>query len=137
MLKKYADGDRLYTQAQQIWLILSAHAAFKPDTSDWGEGYITYGDLAELMGKSRLAGRTLARQLGIVGYYCLEHGLPPLNAIVVNQDTGLPGADVVLSEGSTIKEDQEKVLTFNWFGVRPPTISMLRDVYERCLLEKE
>ena len=42
------------------------------------------------MGKKRKAGITLTRQLGIVGYYCLEHELPPLNAIVVNQDTESP-----------------------------------------------
>lgn len=137
MLKHYGQGDRLYTQAQQIWLILAAHAVLKPDTSDWGEGYITYGDLAELMGKSRQSGRTLARQLGTVGFYCLEHELPPLNAIVVNQSTGLPGENVLLSDGSTLEKDQDSALNFNWFMIRPPSISMLRDVYERRLLGEE
>ena len=131
MLRHYGRGDRLYVQAQQIWLILSAHAVLrrKEKGDGIGKGLLTYGDLAEFMGKDRKAGITLARQLGIVGRYCLHCGLPPLNVIVVAQDTGRPGSDVVLTPGSSVKKDQKNVLKHRWFKLRPPTIKSLKDVY--------
>lgn len=122
MLRRYGKGDRLYVQAQQIWLILCAQAVFR-------KRWLTYGDLAELMGKDRKAGRTLARQLGIVGYYCLNCGLPPLNAIVVNQKEDKPGWGVVLTPGNSVEQDQDKVLKYAWLELRPPTIKALKDVY--------
>ena len=130
MFKRYGKGDRIFVQAQQIWLILTSHSVFQPDTSEWGKGIITYSDLAELMGKSRQAARTLDRQLGTVGYYCLENGLPPLNAVVVNQETGMPGSYVVETKPGSWKRDQKKVLKQDWFSVRPPSIRALRLVYE-------
>ena len=131
MVRHYGRGDRLYVQAQQIWLILSAHAVLRGEESLNGlpQGLLSYGDLAELMGKDRRAGITLTRQLGIVGHYCLEHELPPLNVIVVNQNTGEPGADVVLTPGNSIRQDQRKVLRFPWFEMRPPSIKSLKDVF--------
>ena len=131
MVRQYKKGDRVYVQAQQIWLILTAHAVLRSKTKRNGfrKGLLSYGDLAELMGKDRRAGITLARQLGIVGYYCLEHELPPLNVVVVNQDTGDPGADVVLTPGSSVKRDQRSVLKYPWFNLRPPSIKSLKDIY--------
>ena len=132
MARRYKKkGDRVYVQAQRIWLILSAHAVLRRETrcNGFRKGLLGYGDLAELMGKDRRAGITLTRQLGIVGHYCLEHELPPLNVIVVNQNTGEPGADVVLTPGSSIRQDQRKVLRFPWFEMRPPSIKSLKDVF--------
>ena len=131
-MKTYGTGDRLYVQAQQIWLILTAISTLKTNYSDLGGGKVTYGDLANLMGKSSLAGRTLSRQLGIVGYYCLENNLPALNAIVINKDTGAPGHDVVLTEGNSLETELTQIRNVNWFKYRAPTISKLRSVYEEC-----
>ena len=85
MARRYQTGDRVYVQAQRIWLILSSHAVLRREIrcNGFPNGLVGYGDLAELMGKDRRAGITLTRQLGIVGHYCLEHELPPLNVIVV------------------------------------------------------
>ena len=132
LVRKYRIGDRVYVQAQRIWLILSAHAALRRESRLPGfarEGLLGYGDLAELMGKDRRAGITLTRQLGIVGVYCVGHGLPPLNVIVVNQDTQEPGADVVLAPGSSVRKDQKRVLDYDWFQLRPPSVKAFRDVY--------
>jgi hypothetical protein len=52
-----------------------------------GRKTITYGELAELMGYGKQAGRTLAGALGLVSIYCLYNGLPPLSVIVVRKDT--------------------------------------------------
>ena len=131
MAGRYQTGDRVYVQAQRIWLILSSHAVLRREIrcNGFRKGLVGYGDLAELMGKDRRAGITLTRQLGIVGHYCLEHELPPLNVIVVNQNTGEPGADVVLTPGNSIRQDQRKVLRFPWFEMRPPSIKSLKDVF--------
>ena len=130
MIKSYGKGDRVYVQAQQIWLILTAHAMLRrPAGPDHRDSLLHYGDVAATMGKDRKAGITLARQLGIVGVYCVDHGLPPLNVIVVNKETGGPGADVVLTPGSSVRKDQRRVYSYNWFGVRPPSIKALKDVY--------
>ena len=121
MVRRYGQGDRLYVQAQQIWIILSAHAVLRGEESLNGlrKGVLTYGDLAELMGKPRRAGYTLGRQLGIVGHYCLDCGLPPLNVIVVNEKREKPGFGVVWTPGSSVKKDQRKVLKYPWFELRP------------------
>ena len=80
MVKTYGRGDRVYVQAQQIWLILTARAMLcRPIGPSPRDKLLYYGELAETMGKDPKAGITLARQLGIVGVYCVEHGLPPLN----------------------------------------------------------
>ena len=131
MVRHYGRGDRLYVQAQQIWLILSAHAVLRGEESLNGlpQGLLSYGDLAELMGKDRRAGHTLGRQLGIVGYYCLSCKLPPLNVIVVTEREEKPGWRVVWTPGNSVKKDQRRVLKQAWFELRPPTIKALKDVY--------
>lgn len=131
MVRSYGRGDRLYVQAQQIWLILSAHAVLrrKEKLDGLPKGLLSYGDLAELMGKDRRAGHTLGRQLGIVGYYCLSRKLPPLNVIVVTEREEKPGWRVVWTPGSSVKQDQRRVLRHPWFELRPPTIKALKDIY--------
>lgn len=138
-MKAYVKGDRIPVRAQQIWLILAAHAVLKPDGkheagagwSGWGSGKITYGDLAKEMGMSPKAGVTLAKHLGVLGHYCQEQGLPPINAIAVSDSTGDPGYGVVETEGFV--EDQRKVWETDWFSYRPPSVKALRDVYDRYI----
>lgn len=141
-MKTYQRGDRIPERAQQIWLILTAHAVLKPQRPNepgvsWsgkGKGLITYGDLAEAMGMSVKAAVTLGKHLGVIGHYCQQEGLPPLNAIAVNLTTGEPGYGVVETEGYKI--DQKKVLKFDWFSLRPPTIRALRAVYDEHIAQK-
>ena len=56
-----------------MWTVLAAIAVLRPPDDDytggWTPGLVTYGALAELMGKPRRAGVTLTRQLGIIGRY--------------------------------------------------------------------
>ncbi len=126
-MKLYGKGDRRDIQAQQIWVIVSSYVrhevggCLKADGSTLDNGIITYGRLAELMGMSRQAGRTLGIPLGIVGQFCLENDLPALNAVVVNQETGLPGDHVVLGPGRSVEEEQALILKTNWFSIRPPS----------------
>jgi hypothetical protein len=134
-MKEYKSGDRIPMRTQQAWLILSAHAVLKPvrdyedgaGWSGWEVGLITYGDLAEQMGMNRRAAVTLTKHLGVIGFFCQNEGLPPLNAIVVSGETGEPGHGVVETDGFT--EDQKKVHSVDWFRYRPPTIGELKEVY--------
>ena len=136
-VKWYQKGDSIPKQAQRMWLILVAIAKLKPPDVYYtgGEGrtpgLVTYATLAELSGKPRQAARTQSRQLGIIGMYCKERKLPALNAIVINQGSGEPGEYVLLSISDDPKKEQEEVLKTEWFEIRPPTINLLRRVYER------
>jgi hypothetical protein len=129
-VRRYEVGDRLYVQAQRIWLILVAFAE-SPLRKTSDPKTITYGELAELMGyPDRRAGHMLGRQLGIVGYYCKINDLPALNSIVVNQTTGEPGDEVVLRRGRTVDDEQRAVMAQDWFAIRIPTTGTLRKVWE-------
>lgn len=129
-IKRFAKGDRVYVQAQQIWLILVAFVMHS-DRNPKRPATITYGDLAVCMGyPDKRAGHMLGRQLGIVGRYCVSNGLPALNSIVVNQDTGMPGADVVLGAGRTVAQEQRDIMKQDWFSFRVPTTGTFRKVWE-------
>ncbi|MFG1192825.1 hypothetical protein [Xanthobacter flavus] len=129
-IKRYAPGDRLYVQAQQIWIILVAFV-MERDSDDRDSMTITYGELAERMGyPDRRAGHTLSRQLGIVGKYCKINDIPTLNSIVVNKLTGEPGDDVVLRDGYSVRKEQNSVHRENWFALRVPSTGTFRKVWE-------
>lgn len=128
-VKRFGKGDRVYVQAQQIWMILIAHVMQTPKKMA-RPPLITYGAVAELMGMDRRAGHTLARQLGIIANYCIPNGLPPLNVIVVNQTSNMPGDDVIYRKGKKIPDEQRAVYDFDWFSVRVPTTGTFRKVWE-------
>jgi len=129
-IKHYDRGDRLHVQAQRIWLILVAFV-MSPTRKPGDPKTITYGEVAELMRyPDRRAGHMLNRQLGIIGEYCRLNGLPALNSIVVNQTTGVPGDEVLLRDGRTVKEEQRAVMTEDWFALRIPTTGTLRKVWD-------
>lgn len=71
-------------RARAAWPIL-ARLAGKGRT-------ITYGRISTLLG---LHHRSAGWFLGVIQQYCLAHGLPPLNALAVNAETGLPGGGYV------------------------------------------
>jgi hypothetical protein len=130
-VKRYERGDRLYVQAQRIWLILVAFVMMNRRGNPRGSRTILYGDVAELMAYSdRRAGHMLSRQLGIIGQYCRLNDLPTLNSIVVNEITGMPGEDVLLRDGRNVKQEQDAVWAEDWFALRIPTTGTLRKVWD-------
>jgi hypothetical protein len=130
VVKHFGRGDRVYVQAQQVWLILVGFV-MNSERNPKRPATLTYGDLAERMGyPDRRAGHTLSRQLGIVGKLCTLNDLPALNAIVVNQDTLLPGADVLLRPGKSVKEEQSAIMKTDWNSVRVPTTGTFRRAWE-------
>lgn len=135
--KKFRVGDQRHVQSQRIYLILVAHVMAecrwrgrsrrtrRPD-----DALITYGELAERMQMDSKAGVTLGIPLGIIGEYCRLNGLPTLNSIVVNQETGVPGDHVLVRDGKTYKEEQREVMDTDWFAYLVPTTGAFRRVRE-------
>ena len=134
--KFFGRGDALYVQAQQIWLILVGlimarrHVSFDRRLQMRLPELIYYSELCELMGKPG-AQRTLDRQLGITGRYCVLNDLPPINAVVVNKTTEMPGHDVVVRPGRMVEEEMAAAGSYNWYSVRVPTIGAFRKVYDQ------
>ena len=128
-VKRFGEGDRLHVQAQRMWMILVAFVMNSNRRSNRSPT-ITYGEVAKAMGRDPRAGFTIGRQLGIIGRFCVENDLPPLNCIVVNQDTGLPGAEVVLRRGRSIAQEQASVIKQDWFEIRVPPTGTFRRVLE-------
>jgi hypothetical protein len=132
-LKHFVKGDRIHVQAQQIWLILVSHiesSKLSNPRPRWVQP-ITYSEVASRMKREEPnAGLFLSRQLGILGNLCLENGLPPINCIVVNKSTRVPGSEVVLTGDDSLDDDQKAVFSYDWFSVRVPTTGMLRSVWE-------
>jgi hypothetical protein len=92
-----------------------------------GEPAVTYSELAERLGMSRVNGQGLASYLALASRICLRHGLPNTGALVVSKaslDAGAP----MPSEGSFsdafyeasgltaagIPAEQAKVRAFDW-----------------------
>jgi hypothetical protein len=59
--------------------------------------------------------------LGLIHAYCKKRGWPLLNALVVNQDSGLPGEGFPEKmEPVQILTEQAKVFVFDWSGHDKP-----------------
>jgi hypothetical protein len=128
-LRRYARGDRVYVTAQQVWLILTGFVMWAPQADR--RKFLTYGELALKAGYADTrAGHMLGRQLGIVGNFCLQNGLPALNAIVVTQHSRKPGDEVVHAADRTVPQEQREVMNFDWYSVACPTTGMLRKAWE-------
>jgi hypothetical protein len=118
MVRRFDDGPDRPARGLQIWQILIGKAHNRQT--------ITYGQLAELLGFE--GAQVLAQPLGHVYYYCQQRKLPLLTAIVVKQDSGLPGHDL---SGVDLNRSREDVFAFDWYGIWPPTPDELRAAYEQ------
>jgi hypothetical protein len=89
---------------------------------------ITHGELATRMGyPSPVVG--LSRPLALIGRLCLQTDLPSLGVVVVSDETGTPGAEVLLRPGSTVELDQAAVMNVDWFSWRAPSAGRFRTVW--------
>lgn len=120
-------GERQYARAQRIWQVLIGYVMFRQDYSGKGEGIITYGDLAEMLGHDRRAGVTLGGPLGYIHRFCEHNDLPRLNAIVVREDTGVAGWDDMFPNRERHLKEQARVREFDWFRVRTPTAGTFKN----------
>ncbi|MDX7988785.1 MGMT family protein [Xenorhabdus sp. 12] len=120
-IKKFQEGQRRrYDQAHMIWLILIGHASYKKGKT------MSYGDLAERLGYSRQAGRTLGGALGLVSLYCIKNNLPPLSAIVVDATTGYPAWGGLFRKGFTLEEEQKNIWDTDWYVFKAPSTGLFK-----------
>lgn len=117
-------GARRPEQAHAVWNVLSGFVLFEKNKT------ITYGELAQLLGYEARAGRTLTEALGIVSFYCLHNGLPPLSCIVVSKMTGRPGWEGMIPQDSTLEFEQERVWNTEWHLYRTPSVNTFRKARE-------
>ena len=104
--------------AAKVWALLIC-AARQRNT-------YTYTDVSQVLWGHPNAALAVGQALEPVFWHCDAHGLPPLTILVVNADSGLPGAgflDHVAVE--QIPGLQEDVFGFNWFGIDIPQITDL------------
>ncbi len=116
MTEKFDDYPHLEHRALQIWQILISKAS--------GRQTVTYGMLADALGFGGAG--TMLHMLGHVGAYCALNGLPLLNTLVVNKDTGLPTGGTF---GRDPNIERERVFGHPWFGVYPPTAEVLAEAF--------
>ena len=96
-----------------------------------GETALTYSDLAQRLGMSKVNGQGLSSYLNEAAALCAEHGLPNVSVLVVSKDSldrGVP----LPSEGSfsdgfyastgltkaEVPGEQDRVRAFDWTAVR-------------------
>lgn len=112
----FADDSHVKTRALQAYLVLIGLA--------WNRQTITYGDLSQ----DRMEfghGGILASPLGCIMGWCYENGLPPLTALVVNGETGIPGEGLYVERPGDLPAAQQEVFEFNWYSLFPPDINEL------------
>ncbi|QMT33107.1 hypothetical protein LNQ82_00830 [Conchiformibius steedae DSM 2580] len=119
MVKYFEENSNRVRRAVQAWQIL-VHAAMNRQTH-------TYKSLSILM-YGHYAGGTLGSVLGYIAFYCNENNLPPLTALVVNSETGVPGALIPIS--SDLNQVREQVYQTDWYAIYPPTEQELIETHE-------
>ena len=112
-------------QAHFIWIALVSWTTFNPGKT------IEYGQLAQMLGYSAQAGRTLSDALGTVSLYCLYNDLPPLSCIVVEKNSGVPGWEGMIPRGSSVAAEQKKVGEICWGRYQTPAVETFRMVRDR------
>lgn len=104
----------VYERAWQVWPLL-AFAARNRQT-------LTYEIVAQLTG---MATPGLGKVLEPIQSYCLLNRLPPLSALVVNKETGLPGVGFIAVED--VPRELIRIFEHNWVARPCPTPDSLED----------
>jgi hypothetical protein len=92
-------------RAMQMWSLLVVAARAQQLLS-----YKTVGQVTGLPPQSQ------AGFLGRVAMYCRKKNLPPLTAIVVSQESGLPGYSGSEEKGLEILQEQSRDFVFDWLS---------------------
>jgi len=113
-----------YTKSEQlsrkIWPVLIDLASIRQTTTYKGLG-----------AKYKIHGQALqnfARILAPIKYYCIEHNLPPLSALVIYTNSTVPGSGAEADE-----LDIDRVFAYNWKGRSPlvPSEAEFAEVMKR------
>ena len=98
-----------HERASQIWAVL-AWAAKHRQT-------VTYPQLGKLIGVPQMG---LGQLLEPIQSHCMAKGLPPLTALVVQQDSGLPGTGFIGERAEDLGRAQAAVFKEDWLKVGNP-----------------
>ncbi len=124
MAKKFYDVAesseiKAAVRALQTWQFLISRAKNRQ--------LVRYRELANLMGYSD--NRPLNPILGHIMFYCHDHELPPLTAIVVSRD-GTPGSGFTETPRDELDRARENVFNYDWYNIYPPTPQELREAWD-------
>jgi hypothetical protein len=106
-------------RAQQLWSLLVLAAASRQ--------ILTYDIVAKASGVVR---PSIGDFLRPIQQYCTERGLPPLTALVVSEQTGLPGEGFIAA--ADVPSAQMRVFQHRWLDAVAPTSEQLEDAYSRA-----
>ena len=102
----------IYERATQTWAVL-AWAARHRQT-------MTYQQLSQATG---MFSGGLGAVLEPIQAYCQTRNLPPLTVLVVQKETGLPGAGFTAAQAVQVATDQSKVFDFDWLKHGNPQVA--------------
>ena len=103
-------------ETMQIWMLLVCAAKE-------GKNY-AYSDIGEILNlKDANLQNMGGKYLDPIRSYCDKKGYPPLDVLVVNKNTGVPGKGY--KPRKTVAQDKADVYEYkhNWFAIEPPQIS--------------
>ncbi|SFL48897.1 hypothetical protein SAMN05216390_13419 [Lachnospiraceae bacterium KH1T2] len=80
-----------YRKPESVEIAVKLLEHYLENKDSENRGLITYGDLCKKL-SFEMNPRTIERNLGDISFACKENYLPPISALVVNKDEGLPGA---------------------------------------------
>ncbi len=129
-LKVFEKGQTIHDRAAHIWQILVPWVTWKMK-DQMRPGLITYGRLAEELGYSPQAGRTLAKPLGSLANFCKRESIPALNAVVVRRDTEMAGDGVWTAKYEHPEDEVDAVLEHIWRSYKCPTPRQFRTAWEQ------
>jgi hypothetical protein len=99
---------RVSERAAQIWPMLALAARNRQ--------ILSYGLLGKLIS---VPPSGLGQLLEPIQSYCLLHGLPPLSALVVSKESGLPGAGFIAA--ADLPREQMRVFEHDWLTTGCPS----------------
>ena len=91
-----------HERAAQLWSLLALAAQ--------NQKVLSYKTISRLTGMNRAG---VGSMLGPITHYCLNHKLPQLTSIVVNEKTGLPGQPLIGKKPEEIFREQSRVFIYD------------------------
>ena len=118
---RFDDNSTTWTRALQVYLVLIGLAANRQTTQ--------YGILCQHhMRWGEAKGLPARHPLGAIWAWCEERGLPLLNQLVVNAETGVPGDGARAADAAA---EQQRVFAYPWHTIVPPKPKELEAAYRR------